>query len=213
MNCRAICGRNTFRGGKTAQPLDSSVLMRRGAAWSKQQANRNPPSVRLATERWRKPLPATRANSWACCTTCWATRRNARDAYQETFVKCWRNRGQVESVQNLKAWIFRIALNTGRDMRQTAYRRHRRALPEDEAEVACHRNSAEAEVEYNEQMKLVREAVSQLRTEEKEVFLLRQNAEMTYEEIAEALRIPSGTVKTRMRLALIKLRATLAEAT
>jgi len=137
---------------------------------------------------------------------------DARDAYQETFVKCWRHRGQVESVENLKAWIFRIALNTGRDMRQTAYRRHRRALPEDESEVACHRNDAEAEVEYNEQMRLVREAVSQLRTEEKEVFLLRQNAEMTYEEIAEALHIPSGTVKTRMRLALSKLRASLAEA-
>jgi RNA polymerase sigma-70 factor (ECF subfamily) len=138
---------------------------------------------------------------------------DARDAYQETFVKCWRHRSQVESLENLKAWIFRIALNTGRDMRQTAYRRHRRALPEDESEVACHRNDAEAEVEYNEQMTLVREAVSQLRTEEKEVFLLRQNAEMTYEEIAEALHIPSGTVKTRMRLALSKLRASLAEAT
>lgn len=140
-------------------------------------------------------------------------KEDAQDAYQETFVKCWRNRDQVEAVQNLKAWIFRIALNTGRDMRQTAYRRHRRALPEDESEVACQRNSAEAEVEYDEQLKLVRAAVSQLRTEEKEVFLLRQNAEMTYEEIAASLGIPSGTVKTRMRLALIKLRATLAEAT
>jgi DNA-directed RNA polymerase specialized sigma24 family protein len=35
---------------------------------------------------------------------------------------------------------------------------------------------------------------------------------MTYEEIAEALHIPSGTVKTRMRMALTKLRATLAGA-
>ncbi|HPM80024.1 MAG TPA: RNA polymerase sigma factor [Candidatus Anammoximicrobium sp.] len=138
---------------------------------------------------------------------------DARDAYQETFVKCWRHRGQVESVQNLKAWIFRIALNTGRDMRQTAYRRHRRALPDDEADVACHRSSPEAEVEYNEQVTLIRTAVSQLRSEEKEVFLLRQNGEMTYEEIAEALHIPSGTVKTRMRMALTKLRATLAGAT
>ncbi len=138
---------------------------------------------------------------------------DARDAYQETFVKCWRHRDQVESVLNLKAWIFRIALNTGRDMRQTAYRRHRRALPDDEADVASQGNSPEAEVEYTEQMTLIRTAVSQLRSEEKEVFLLRQNAEMTYEEIAEALGIPSGTVKTRMRLALTKLRATLAEAT
>jgi RNA polymerase sigma-70 factor (ECF subfamily) len=59
-------------------------------------------------------------------------------------------------------------------------------------------------------MTLIRAAVSQLRSEEKEVFLLRQNAEMTYEEIAEALGIPSGTVKTRMRLALARLRTTLA---
>ena len=136
---------------------------------------------------------------------------DARDAYQDTFIKCWRNREQVPSVQNLKAWIFRIALNTGRDMRQTAWRRHRRAMPDDESDVAGHSSGPEAEVEYTEQMTLIRTAVSQLRTEEKEVFLLRQNAEMTYEEIAESLGIPSGTVKTRMRLALTKLRTTLAE--
>ena len=53
--------------------------------------------------------------------------------------------------------------------------------------------------------------LSELRAEEQEVFLLRQNGEMTYEEIAEALGVPSGTVKTRMRLALSKLREVLAE--
>lgn len=137
---------------------------------------------------------------------------DARDAYQDTFVKCWRNRDQVPSVQNLKAWIFRIALNTGRDMRQTAWRRHRRDLPDDASDLAGDSSSPEAAVERTEQLTLIRTAVSQLRSEEKEVFLLRQNAEMTYEEIAEALGIPSGTVKTRMRLALAKLRTTLAEA-
>jgi RNA polymerase sigma-70 factor (ECF subfamily) len=136
---------------------------------------------------------------------------DARDAYQDTFVKCWRNRDQVPAVQNLKAWIFRIALNTGRDMRQTAWRRHRRDLPDDGSEIVGHSSGPEAAVERTEQMTLVRTAVSQLRSEEKEVFLLRQNAEMTYEEIAEALGIPSGTVKTRMRLALAKLRTSLAE--
>jgi RNA polymerase sigma-70 factor, ECF subfamily len=49
-----------------------------------------------------------------------------------------------------------------------------------------------------------------LRSEEQEVFLLRQNGEMTYEEIAVAVGIPLGTVKTRMRMALGKLREAMA---
>ena len=47
----------------------------------------------------------------------------SRDALQETFVKCWRNQNKLSDIQSLKAWIFRIALNTARDMRQTAWRR------------------------------------------------------------------------------------------
>ena len=46
----------------------------------------------------------------------------------------------------------------------------------------------------------------ELRAEEQEVFLLRQNGQMTYDQIARAINIPVGTVKTRMRLALAKLR-------
>ena len=135
---------------------------------------------------------------------------DARDAYQDTFLKCWRNRDQIPSVQNLKAWVFRIALNTGRDMRQTAWRRHRRDLPEDASDIAGHADMSNQAMETAEQLALVRAALSRLRVEEREVFLLRQNAEMTYEEIAEALGIPSGTVKTRMRLALTHLRTALA---
>jgi Sigma-70, region 4. len=48
-----------------------------------------------------------------------------------------------------------------------------------------------------------------LRPEEKEVFLLRQNAEMTYEQIAEAANRPLGTIKTQMRSALQKLKVAL----
>lgn len=137
---------------------------------------------------------------------------DARDALQEAFVKCWRNQHQVADVQNLKAWIFRIVLNTGRDVRATAWRRRRQALPDDEAMIESHHDGPSAVVEAAEEAERIREAVRQLRPEEQEVFLLRQNGGMTYEEIAEAMGIPTGTVKTRMRLALIRLRETLADA-
>ncbi|MBP86505.1 MAG: RNA polymerase subunit sigma [Planctomycetaceae bacterium] len=136
---------------------------------------------------------------------------DARDALQETFVKCWRHKEKVAEVQNLKAWIFRIAMNTGRDLRQTAWRRKRQGLPDDEGTIESSHVGPEVIAQNNERLERVRDAVRELRSEEQEVFLLRQNGELKYEEIAETVGIPLGTVKTRMRLAITKLRESLAE--
>ena len=138
-------------------------------------------------------------------------REEAQEAYQEAFIRCWRHRETVPRVTNLKAWIFRIALNLGRDIRSTSWRRRRKPLPEDEAVLAAH-PSEQPEVEYSrrEKVAMVRRQLLGLRIEEQEVFLLRQNGEMTYEEIARTLDAPVDTVKTRMRLAVEKLRETIA---
>jgi len=135
---------------------------------------------------------------------------DARDAFQEAFVKCWRRREKLAEVVNLRAWVFRVALNVGRDFRGTAWRRGRRSLPDDEDAVPASPNSPpETDLLRREQLALVERALLGLRIEEREVFLLRQNGEMTYEEIAVATDLPVGTVKTRMRLALEKLRHSL----
>lgn len=133
---------------------------------------------------------------------------DARDALQDAFVKCWRHRHEVPEIQNLKAWIFRIALNAGRDVRGVAWRRRRRPLVEGEPGLATS-DHHEADQERAEQLGLVQRALLRLRAEEQEVFLLRQNGGMTYEQIAEAISLPVGTVKTRMRMALQKLREAL----
>ena len=136
---------------------------------------------------------------------------DARDALQEAFLKCWRHREEVSEVQNIKAWIFRIALNTGRDLRQSAWRRKRQSLTEDESVFVGHAPSPQMDLEHREQLELVRQALLELRAEEQEVFLLRQNGGLSYEEIAAAAGIPLGTVKTRMRLAIGKLRMALGD--
>lgn len=136
-------------------------------------------------------------------------REDASDALQEAFVRCWRHRHTVAEIVNLKAWIFRIALNVGRDLRSTAWRRRRRPLPKDESMLTSDDSQPVADVLRRERLDLVRRAVLELRPEEQEVFLLRQNGDMTYEEIARSIHIPLGTVKTRMRLALGKLREAL----
>jgi RNA polymerase sigma-70 factor (ECF subfamily) len=135
---------------------------------------------------------------------------DARDALQEAFVKCWRNRQKLKEVENLKAWIFRIALNTGRDLRATAWRRKRQSLDGNEQMIEATQAGPQQAAALHEELTQVREALADLRREEQEVFLLRQNGDMTYDEIGQALGLPTGTVKTRMRLALTKLRQAVA---
>jgi RNA polymerase sigma-70 factor (ECF subfamily) len=102
-------------------------------------------------------------------------------------------------------------LNAGRDIRETAWRRKRQGLPEDESMLASRHDGPDKIVEHDERLTRLRAALKQLRPEEQEVFLLRQNGDLTYDQIAELLDVPTGTVKTRMRLALAQLRKVLAE--
>ena len=130
---------------------------------------------------------------------------DARDALQETFLKCWHRRQQIDDIKNLRAWVFRIALNTGRDFRKTAWNRRRQSLHEDFV-MASTADSPPAGLMKNEELHRLRHAVAKLPPEQQEVFLLRQNGDLSYPEIADAMSIPLGTVKTRMRSAIRQLR-------
>ncbi len=55
-------------------------------------------------------------------------REDAKDAAQETFIKCWNARNQLETVINLRAWIFRVCFNTAKDMQRSAWNRKSRPL-------------------------------------------------------------------------------------
>ena len=135
---------------------------------------------------------------------------DAQDAAQEAFLKCWRARESVPDVQNLRAWIFRVGLNAAKDFQRSAWNRKSRPLPEDEVMMPGRDDdTASRSLEDQEALDRLRVAITQLRQEEKEVFLLRQNGELTYEQIAEIRNAPVGTVKTQMRTALIKLRKVL----
>jgi RNA polymerase sigma-70 factor (ECF subfamily) len=131
---------------------------------------------------------------------------DAQDAAQEVFIKCWGARDQLHQVQNLRAWIFRVGFNTAKDMQRSAWNRRSRPL-RGEAVMMVGNDPAPAQtLEFKESVERLRKAILDLREEEKEVFLLRQNGELTYEQIAEMRHCPVGTVKTQMRSALGKLR-------
>lgn len=136
-------------------------------------------------------------------------RDDALDAAQDAFLKCWRARDTVADVQNLRAWIFRVGLNTAKDLRRSAWSRKVKPLGAEEIMLVSRESKTGAALEDEESVRLLRTAISHLRSDEKEVFLLRQNGDLTYEQIAEIRQAPVGTVKTQMRSALQKLRSAL----
>ncbi len=132
-------------------------------------------------------------------------REDAREAVQDAFVKCWRHRDRADQAHDLEAWIFSVVLNTARDIRRRRRVRHAESLPtEDVMPPAGTDPSRRAAA--REALTLVRAAIHRLPEHEREVFLLRQNGDLTYERIAIALGCPIGTAKTRMRSALRRLR-------
>jgi RNA polymerase sigma-70 factor (ECF subfamily) len=137
-------------------------------------------------------------------------REDALDIAQEAFLRCWRHREELPGVRNLRAWVFRIGLNAARDLRRSAWRRRVKSFMGDETMLIDENGAPPGqELEDTETLHRVRQAVMDLRPEEQAVFLLRQNGELTYEQIAEMYNRPIGTVKTQMRSALQKLRKAL----
>lgn len=135
---------------------------------------------------------------------------DAQDIAQEAFLRCWRTQDGLPEVNNLKAWIFRVGLNAAKDLQRSAWRRRVKPLLGADAMPIVESVPPTQHLEEQESLAQLRQALLHLRPEEKEVFLLRQNGELTYEQIAELHNRPVGTIKTQMRSALQKLRKVLA---
>jgi RNA polymerase sigma-70 factor, ECF subfamily len=136
-------------------------------------------------------------------------RDDAQDIAQEVFLRCWRTQEGIPDVLNLRAWIFRVGLNAAKDLQRSAWRRRVKPLVGADAMPMLETVPPVRGLEDQESLQQLRQALMHLRPEEKEVFLLRQNGDLTYEQIAEIHDRPVGTVKTQMRSALQKLRKVL----
>jgi RNA polymerase sigma-70 factor, ECF subfamily len=136
---------------------------------------------------------------------------DALDVAQDTFLKCWKARETTAGIDNLRAWIFRVGLNAAKDLQRSAWNRRMKTTVTEDSMIAAPETTGST-LEDRETLTRLRAAILQLRTDEKEVFLLRQNGDLTYDQIAEIRHTPVGTVKTQMRAALIKLRKILVPA-
>lgn len=123
----------------------------------------------------------------------------AEDAAQETFIRSWQHLSSYRSGTSLRNWLYRIAVNTATDM----LRKEKRILPEDidNLPLANPEPGPETLVGRRERAALVQAAVMNLPEASRAVLVLREYEGLSYQEIASALDIPTGTVMSRLNYA------------
>ncbi|HEX7845335.1 MAG TPA: sigma-70 family RNA polymerase sigma factor [Chitinophagaceae bacterium] len=132
----------------------------------------------------------------------------ASDVLQEVFVNIWRKIGSYDAAKGrLFTWMLNVARNAAIDkIRSKSYQEGLKNLP-----LPPDANIAGQQVILRTDDFGLRKLVSRLKDEQKLLVELSYFQGYTHEEIAKSLSIPLGTVKTRIRSALIQLRNLIAE--
>lgn len=128
----------------------------------------------------------------------------AEDLTQEAFMRVLRAIGQYRYPQPFKPWLYAIATNLARDHYKRAETRAARPLPEDDL-LADDEPLEDVQSADEEAQRVVR-ALQSLPAHQRETVVLRYYQGLSMAEIAEALAIPVGTVKSRLSIGLGQLR-------
>jgi RNA polymerase sigma-70 factor (ECF subfamily) len=144
----------------------------------------------------------------------------AEDVLQETFLRLIKGAEAYERQAKFTTWLYTIARNLCVDAARRG--KHRKAAsldaPVGDGEsaplvelVADGQAGADREAIGRELQVRIQQAVEALPDEQREIFLLREVADLQFNEIAQIVGCPENTVKSRMRYALEKLREALEE--
>jgi len=132
----------------------------------------------------------------------WLTRNRdeAEDLVQETYVKALKGFSSFQLGTNFRAWMYRILRNTFLTSRTGLKATMTVPLDsdEDEPEIALERETPETILIERSNSQLVHSAIDELPVHFREILLLCEVEEMSYQEIAETLSIPIGTVMSRL---------------
>ncbi len=135
----------------------------------------------------------------------------ARDAAQEAFISAYRNLANFRGEAKVSSWLHRIAVNKCLTTKRRARSRSEEFIDDDEPGestvfVAPASSSPLRSTEGAERLRIVRQAVGALPAELRQVVIMKEFEDMTFQEIAETLELPLSTVKSRLYTALKQLR-------
>ena len=166
-------------------------------------------SFNQLVRRWERPI-------FALAYRTLGREEDARDVTQETFLRAFRALGGFKGDAKFSSWLYRIALNLCHDW----MRRHRRspivAAPDgvEVEQLQDAREPAESIEDLaarSELSRVVAKAMERLPAEQRQAIILKEYHGLTFQEIADLMKCPLSTVKTRVYQGLSTLRSQLGE--
>ena len=161
-------------------------------------------SFNQLVKRWERPI-------FALAYRTLGREEDARDVTQETFLRAFRALSGFKGDAKFSSWLYRIALNLCRDWMRKERRAPLVAVPEglDVQDLAAEGGPTETVEDLAARAELSREvakAMAQLPAEQRQSIILKEYHGLTFQEIADLMRCPLSTVKTRVYQGLSTLR-------
>ena len=160
-------------------------------------------SKKQETEQFKRMAGESERQVYAVCYHMMGNREDAEDCAQETMLRAFKAFGTFRRDASFSTWITRIAMNVCTD----ALRKRRPVASldamreETNFDVPDTAPTAYVQLEQKERMRLLREGLNELPEDMRQIIVLRDMRGMNYEEIAQVLDIPLGTVKSRVNRA------------
>ena len=134
----------------------------------------------------------------------------SEDIVQETFYRVYKNKHYYKEVAKFSTWIYTIAGNLAktelrRRKRRKVFSIHKETAAEKELELPDLKSDPEKEVNTVITENIIQKAITSLPQKFRQVIVLRDIQGFSYEEISSIIKVPLGTVKSRVNRARLKL--------
>lgn len=150
------------------------------------------------------------ARIWNLTRTYVKDEEEAKDLTQDIFVTAYRSLGHLRDDAKFGAWLYQLALNHCRNRYKRLKRRgffSNLSLDDPDNPIPLSQgDTPERQLERRDTAEVVRNAIAAMPETEKEILLLRDLQELSYEEISAILDIPLGTVKSKLNRARLALK-------
>lgn len=129
------------------------------------------------------------------------TNEENEELEQEVFIKVWKNSHKYKEQGLANAWVNTITANTSKDYLKSATKKQNDLKHQDENVISyleAKTKTPEIKLANKERQKLITKAINKLKLNLKKVIILHHFEDLSYEEIAQKLKCPVGTVKSRL---------------